>query len=205
MPPLVSWAWLSMMVLFQYVNSFPSSLHPSEFDPLPSRVIQPSDSLYAFLRKNQVRATHFFIGMNIIYNPTEFNLAFQTNQDDIAVHTWTHPYMTTLSNNDVVAQLGWTLQLIYNSAGGRLARYWRPPYGDTDLRVTSIAQEVFGLTTVIWNHEYVLYHFVASSTNPASALETGLSVSLEGPTPKQSRLTCNGGFQVPSTFLRCNP
>jgi hypothetical protein len=69
------------------------------------------------------------------------------------VHTWTHPYMTSLSNADVVAQLGWTLQLIYNSTGGRLARYWRPPYGDTDARVSAIAKEVFGLTTIGWNHD----------------------------------------------------
>jgi peptidoglycan/xylan/chitin deacetylase (PgdA/CDA1 family) len=86
---------------------------------------------------------------------TEFNLAFQDNQD-IAVHTWTHPWMTTLSNADVVAQLGWTIQVIYNSTGGRLPRYWRPPYGDTDVRVTAIAEVVFGLQTVVWNHEYVL-------------------------------------------------
>jgi chitin deacetylase len=65
--------------------------------------------------------------------------------------------MTGLSNADVVAQLGWTLQIIYNSTGGRLARYWRPPYGDTDARVSAIAREVFGLTTVIWNNEYVLF------------------------------------------------
>jgi chitin deacetylase len=67
--------------------------------------------------------------------------------------------MTTLSNADVVAQLGWTLQVIYNSTGGRLARFWRPPYGDTDTRVTAIAKEVFGLTTVIWNQECVLSSF----------------------------------------------
>jgi chitin deacetylase len=65
--------------------------------------------------------------------------------------------MTTLSNADVVAQLGWTLQVIYNSTGGRLARYWRPPYGDTDARVSAIAKEVFGLTAIVWNHEYALF------------------------------------------------
>jgi len=65
--------------------------------------------------------------------------------------------MTSLSNADVVAQLGWTLQVIYNSTGGRLARFWRPPYGDTDARVSAIAREVFGLTTVIWNQEYALF------------------------------------------------
>ncbi|KAH9179607.1 hypothetical protein EDB89DRAFT_2224651 [Lactarius sanguifluus] len=72
--------------------------------PLP-----PSDTLYAFLQQNQVRATHFYIGVNIVQFWKEFNIAF-ANQNDIAVHTWTHPHMTALSNADVVAQLGWTLQ-----------------------------------------------------------------------------------------------
>ena len=46
------------------------------------------------------------------------------------------------------------MQLIHNSTGGRVPRYWRPPYGDSDMRVRAIALEVFGLETVIWNAEY---------------------------------------------------
>jgi len=188
------------MVPFQYVD-FPRCLcASSEVDPLPPRGVQPGDALYAFLRQNQVKATHFFIGVNIINNWNQFNTAFQTNQDDIAVHTWTHPHMTALSNADVVAQLGWTLQVIYNSTGGRLARYWRPPYGDTDLRVTAIAKEVFGLTTVIWNRECVLcllYH-VFWCPNPASAPGTGNWDRMAGPLSKGFRPTCSSGSQVPS-------
>lgn len=32
--------------------------------------------------------------------------------------------------------------LIANSTGGRLPKFWRPPYGDTDVRVSAIAREV---------------------------------------------------------------
>lgn len=63
--------------------------------------------------------------------------------------------MTTKSNEEVIAELGWTMELIHNSSGGRVARFWRPPYGDSDMRVRAIAKEVFGLSTVIWNQEYV--------------------------------------------------
>jgi chitin deacetylase len=69
--------------------------------------------------------------------------------------------MTTLSNADVVAQLGWTLQVIYDSTKGRLARFWRPPFGDVDTRVTAIAKEVFGLTTILWNREHVHRYLIA--------------------------------------------
>jgi chitin deacetylase len=93
------------------------------------------------------------IGINIINNPNEFTFAFETLQDDIAVHTWTHPYMTTLSNLDVLGQLGWSMQLIHNSTGGRVPKFWRPPYGDADNRIRAIAKQVFGLDTIVWNQE----------------------------------------------------
>jgi peptidoglycan/xylan/chitin deacetylase (PgdA/CDA1 family) len=137
---------------------------------------QTSDKLYQFLQQNDQHATHFFIGTNILENPKEFLTAFQTLQDDIAfvpfylsrfvvnivcsVHTWTHPYMTTLSNLDIVAQFGWTMELIHNSTGGRLPKFWRPPYGDTDVRVKAIAHEIFGMTTILWNQECVSFIYV---------------------------------------------
>lgn len=45
------------------------------------------------------------------------------------------------------------MQLIHNSTGGRVPKYWRPPYGDTDQRTSAIAKYVFGLETVVWNQE----------------------------------------------------
>lgn len=93
------------------------------------------------------------IGVNILYNQPLFDRAFRVLDDDIAVHTWTHPHMTTLSNEQVVGELGYTIQIIRDLTGGRLPRYWRPPYGDSDNRVRAIAEAVFGLETVIWNHE----------------------------------------------------
>jgi chitin deacetylase len=44
------------------------------------------------------------IGINIIQNPTQFLTAFDAGHD-IAVHTWTHPHMTSLSNLEVLAQV----------------------------------------------------------------------------------------------------
>ena len=63
--------------------------------------------------------------------------------------------MTTLDNMQLLGEFGWTMEIIHNSTGGRLPAYWRPPYGDADNRVRAIAQQIFGLTTIVWNHEYV--------------------------------------------------
>ncbi|KAF7298346.1 Carbohydrate esterase family 4 protein [Mycena kentingensis (nom. inval.)] len=111
-----------------------------------------SDDLSAYLFSQNQTATHFMIGSNIIQSPKEFLTTFNQG-NDIAVHTWSHPYMTTMTNEQVVAELGWTMELIHNSTGGRVPRFWRPPFGDSDTRTRAIAKEVFGLTTVIWNQD----------------------------------------------------
>ncbi|GJE84012.1 carbohydrate esterase family 4 protein [Phanerochaete sordida] len=133
-----------------YIWDAPDGVWGAGFDDGPLPTSQP---LYQFLGDNHVRSTHFMIGVNILNNPTEFSYAFETLGDDIAVHTWTHPYMTTLTNEQLVGEFGWTMEIIHNSTGGRLPKYWRPPYGDSDNRVSAIAKEVFGLQTIIWNQD----------------------------------------------------
>lgn len=51
------------------------------------------------------------------------------------------------------------MEIIHNSTGGRVPKFWRPPFGDSDNRVRAIASEVFGLTTLMWNQEYVSSFF----------------------------------------------
>lgn len=97
-------------------------------------------------------ATHFFIGGNTAANKTAFDLVFNRG-GQIAAHTWSHPRMTTLTNEEVVAEIGWSMQVIYDFSGGRIPAYWRPPYGDVDNRVRDIATKVFGVKTVLWNSD----------------------------------------------------
>ncbi|KAL0579681.1 hypothetical protein V5O48_002311 [Marasmius crinis-equi] len=127
----------------------PDNVFSISFDdgPLP-----PTPTLVDFLQKNNEIGTHFMIGGNVLSNPSQFQSVFNYG-GDLAVHTWSHPYMTTLTNEQVVAELGWTMQIIHDSSGGRVPRVWRPPYGDSDHRVRAIASEVFGLVTVIWNQD----------------------------------------------------
>jgi peptidoglycan/xylan/chitin deacetylase (PgdA/CDA1 family) len=120
------------------------------FDDGPTEFSPP---LTAFLRDNKQPATHFVIGRAILGNPTNFLEILGTEGQDIACHTWNHPYLTTLSNTDLLAQFGWTMEIIRVSSGGLVPRYLRPPFGDIDNRVRAVAKEVFGLETVIWNQD----------------------------------------------------
>jgi len=143
--------------------------------PLPQSL-----PLYQFLKVNNVHPTHFFIGGNIRANPYIFLQAFQDNQDPIGVHTYTHPYMTIHNNTDVVAQLGYTMQIIYDSTGGRIPKFWRPPFGDVDNRVRAIAKEVFGLTTVIWNQNSQDWE-LTNGVIPLATVEANLASFYQGP------------------------
>ncbi|KAK1234313.1 hypothetical protein PQX77_002484 [Marasmius sp. AFHP31] len=113
--------------------------------------LEPTSKLVNFLKANEETATHFIIGGNIVSHPSEF-LEVLGYGGDVAVHTWSHPHMTTLSNEDIVAEIGWTIQIIADSTG-RIPRIWRPPYGDSDVRVRAVAKEVFELETVMWNRD----------------------------------------------------
>ncbi|KAF8909480.1 hypothetical protein CPB85DRAFT_1222100 [Mucidula mucida] len=135
--------------------------------------------LLQFLTEQQETATHFLIGVNILNNPQEF-LAILEQGGDLAVHTWTHPYMTTQTNEQVVAQLGWTMEIIRNSSGGRIPKFWRPAYGDYDNRVRAIATEVFGMDVIIWNHDTDDWSMATNGTT-MEAISTSMNEWLTGP------------------------
>lgn len=88
--------------------------------------------------------------------------------------------MTTLSNLEIVAEFGWSMEIIKNSTGGRLPRYWRPPYGDADNRVRAIGRELFGLQTVFWNQDTADWTLLTGGTTP-QAINASLTRLLNGP------------------------
>ena len=60
--------------------------------------------------------------------------------------------MTSLSNEQVIAELKWTEKAIV-SIIGVTPLYWRPPYGDVDNRVRAIATQL-GYKTSIWTQDF---------------------------------------------------
>ncbi|CAO3645802.1 unnamed protein product [Mucor fragilis] len=106
--------------------------------------------LYNFLAKEDLKATLFYIGSNVATYPAAARRALSDGHT-LCVHTWSHPTMTTQSNDKVVAELYWTLKAI-KEATGVTVKCWRPPQGDVDDRVRAIAHQM-GLRTVIWNRD----------------------------------------------------
>lgn len=129
--------------------------------------------LYNFLAKtNDQKASLFYIGSNVATYPEAAKRALN-NGHVLCVHTWSHPQMTTQSNEKVVAELYWTLRAI-KEATGITTKCWRPPYGDVDDRVRAIAHQM-GLQTILWDEDTVreifAYKLLAFADFPFFLLE----------------------------------
>ncbi|KAI8598524.1 hypothetical protein EDD21DRAFT_309259 [Dissophora ornata] len=110
-----------------------------------------TEDLLDLLKEKNVTATFFVTGMKSMMAPWLLQDTIDQGHH-LASHTWSHSGMTTLTNEEVVAELKWTEKYIYDHTGYKV-KYYRPPYGDVDNRVRAIAREL-GFRTVIWSNEW---------------------------------------------------
>lgn len=92
----------------------------------------------------------FYIGSNVMNWPLEAQRALADGHE-ICVHTWSHRYMTSLTNEQVFAEFYYTMQMI-KLVVGVTPTCWRPPFGDVDDRVRWIANAL-GLKTIVWQYD----------------------------------------------------
>ena len=123
---------------------------------------------YDYLQQQKLRATMFFIGSNVLSYPLQAQRALADGHD-VCVHTWSHHYMTTLSNEQVFAELFYTMRIIKDVIGVT-PRCWRPPFGDTDDRVRAIA-EGLGLRTIIWSDDTDDWNILPAGSKPTASID----------------------------------
>lgn len=112
-----------------------------------------SPELIKYLQAQQQSATHFLIGSAIVWNPTAMDEYVKADPPmHLGVHTWSHTLQSGKTDLEILGDLGWTMQIIYDLTGS-VPMYWRPPEGDVDARVRAIATQVLGLQTVMWNKD----------------------------------------------------
>ncbi|KAI8986457.1 hypothetical protein BDB01DRAFT_849511 [Pilobolus umbonatus] len=152
--------WSSSQCITPTVNYLPQDLSHcgsrSEwgltFDDGPINLKDENEefALYEYLADEGVKSTLFYIGSNVLYFPSAARQAL-SHGNEICSHTWSHIPMTTLTNEQIVAELYWSIRAI-KEATGVTTRCWRPPQGDVDDRVRAIAWQM-GLYTVLWNRD----------------------------------------------------
>lgn len=100
------------------------------------------------LRQNGLRATMFNQGQYAAANPSLVRAQVAAGMW-VANHSYTHPHLTRLSQAQIDSEISRTQQAIAN-AGGGTPKLFRPPYGETNATVKSVAAR-YGLTEIIWH------------------------------------------------------
>ena len=111
---------------------------PSPYTPL----------LLDYLSSVNLTTTFFVVGSRVISRPAMLQAEYIQGHQ-ISVHTWSHSSLTTLTNEQIVAELGWTMKAIRDVIGVT-PNTMRPPYGDIDDRVRAVSAAM-GLTPVMWS------------------------------------------------------
>ncbi|KAG8774003.1 chitin deacetylase [Ceratobasidium sp. 428] len=104
-------------------------------------------NLLQYLDQQQLKSTFFIVGSRAISRPQILQTEYMGGHQ-LSVHTWSHPSLTTLTTEQIIAELGWTKQAIKDITGVT-PNTMRPPYGDIDDRVRAISKAM-GLTPIIW-------------------------------------------------------
>lgn len=86
--------------------------------------------LLDYLNQVNLKSTFFVVGSRVISFPSIAQAEY-LGENQLAVHTWSHPPLTTLSNEEIIAELGWSKKVIKDVIGVT-PNMMRPPYGDIE-------------------------------------------------------------------------
>lgn len=88
-------------------------------------------NLVEYLDDQKLKATFFVVGSRVREHPAMLQAQYM-GQHQIAVHTWSHAApLTSLTNEQIVAELGWSKKIIKDTLGVT-PNMMRPPYGDIE-------------------------------------------------------------------------
>jgi peptidoglycan/xylan/chitin deacetylase (PgdA/CDA1 family) len=101
------------------------------------------------LRQYKLHVTFFLSGHWVDHNP---ELAQQMVADghEIANHSYDHPDLTHLADNQIVWELDYTDQVVSDVMGTRTRPYFRAPFGARNRRVLDVAA-ASGFRSIYWS------------------------------------------------------
>jgi peptidoglycan/xylan/chitin deacetylase (PgdA/CDA1 family) len=107
----------------------------------------------AFAVDANVRLTFFPNGRYPSWeeNAAELRPLVDSGQVTLGNHTWSHPDVTTLSDEEVADEIGRNRDFLWRVFGVRDSPFFRPPYGARDARTDRIAADLGHPTIALWN------------------------------------------------------
>jgi peptidoglycan/xylan/chitin deacetylase (PgdA/CDA1 family) len=68
------------------------------------------------LAKRGLKATFFVTGSSVLQYPSILKQTYEAGME-IGIHTWSHPHLMALTDDQVVAEIQWTAQIIFDVIG----------------------------------------------------------------------------------------
>jgi len=116
------------------------------FDDGPNRYAAEILDVFEF---HDARATFFVLGESIDCFPEDVKRMHQ-NGFDVFGHTYDHPRMTTLSEDDIAREISETHNQLEQLVGSPIPKLFRPPYGAYNAAVRSVAADL-GFSIIHWS------------------------------------------------------
>ncbi|WP_255449067.1 polysaccharide deacetylase family protein [Cellulomonas sp. JZ18] len=136
-----------------------------------------TNQIISTLRQYGATAAVFPTGQNAQNNATLMQ-AYKNAGFQIGNHSWDHPHLVQQSQSQVQSQLSRTQQAIQQTAGVT-PTVFRPPYGETNATVSSVASSL-GLRVVTWDVDSTDWNnaSAASIRQAATRLTDGQTILL---------------------------
>ena len=168
------------------------------FDDGPSKKVTPQ--ILKILAEHDARATFFMLGENAMENPSIVQ-EVAAGGHQIASHSFSHPNLNKLSDEEVVQQINDTGRVI-QAACGIWPSVIRPPYGSADDRVKSIINVPlinWSVDTLDWksrNATKVFNNIMKDSLDGSIILMHDLYASTAEATKKAVPALIKSGYQL---------
>ncbi|ODV58497.1 carbohydrate esterase family 4 protein, partial [Ascoidea rubescens DSM 1968] len=138
----------------------------------------PASTTTNLINNLNTKATFFTLGQNIISYPDIYRATLAKGHL-MASHTWSHPFLPSLTNEQIAGELQWSIWAM-QAAGGHVPKWFRPPYGGIDNRVRAIVRK-FGMRSVLWNYDTNDWKLAGGDITPEEIFSQATSWIAQGP------------------------
>ncbi|KAJ3076645.1 chitin deacetylase [Podochytrium sp. JEL0797] len=154
-----------------------SNVWGASFDDGPSNETQ---TVLNYFKSVNMHTTFWVIGGNVMDFPQVLLQTYQAGHQ-IGIHTWSHPSLLNMTDDQIVAEFVYCARAIYEVIGV-VPKFYRPPFGDIDPRVRKVAASM-GLTSVTWEADTDDWNYVGKNnmTQVPLAFQTWLAANLTLP------------------------
>jgi peptidoglycan-N-acetylglucosamine deacetylase len=116
------------------------------FDDGPDKKLTPR--LLDLLAEHHIHVTFFVVGENAVEHPEILQRAVREGHE-IGNHSWSHPNLAKMSDENVRSQIQRTQEAITSAIGSRPTLF-RPPYGSVTAHQKRFIHDELGYEIILW-------------------------------------------------------